>query len=120
MDPFWKLKKKPKKLELKEHRDFIFLDAPDDQLTLIKIISGEYSDIIFHFGKVSVDVQGDIPRLKYEYFIDEYGKFSQESLQKDEKFYTMLGDILVSIIEQNLGEVDAPTRTDDTEEFDPQ
>jgi hypothetical protein len=118
MDLFSKLKKKPKKREYKENIDFVFIDAPDDQLTLVKIISGDYSGIIFHFGKVSVDLNGEQPRLKYEYTIVDYASKDQKELTSDEVFFTMLGDILVSIIENNLGEVDAPSRTDDIEEFD--
>lgn len=116
-------KKQNQNKQYQEGIDFSFLDytgIDGEEITAIQILSGEYKDIIYNYGKVSIDKREEPPRLQFDYRIIECGKYTEKDLISNQNYHTMMGDILVSILIEQLGEVDGKNRTDNSEEFDTQ
>ena len=97
---FWK-KKTPK------YRFHSFEEA----VTWIEITSGKYTGIIFSVSRVKFSDELGQPKLSFGYNILSYAKHDKESLQNDQSFVTIMGDILMEIIIKN----EVP-RTDNPEE----
>lgn len=95
----------------KENEDFEFLDDEYHGTTLIKILSGDFENVIFNYGTVSV-VEQDPPTLKYEYMISETGNFDLEDLKNNEDFVKLMGDLLSHIIQNYFKDEDGEIRTD--------
>ena len=105
--------------------DFDLIDTrnSDDAIirTSVKILSGKYKDIVYHYGKVGIKENSDAPIVKYQYVITKEGKFDVKKLHTDKKFIKLMGDILVEIFDKHLDlnsmkENDDPTGINDTEE----
>lgn len=95
-----------------ENVDYTFIYPEESQTFVdIRLLSGKFSGIIYRYGKVGVEEDGDNAYLKFEYDI-----ISSENPEKDtqtEEFKNHIGDILVNIIGEK-NEVGSDT----TEEFD--
>lgn len=89
---FWKTK------PLKEGVDFAFYDFEDTDLTGIAILKGDYAGVLFYYTNAGITEEGMVARLKFGYQIVNSAEFGRDYLEKDEKFVTMLGDILTQII----------------------
>lgn len=78
--------------------------------------------MVFHYGKVGIAPDNDIPRLQFDYVIENSGKYEVKALHDNEKFVTIMGDILVSIFDKNFlkkeKNLDEPFGTNNSEEFD--
>ena len=96
----WPSKKEKKYPKEGEFYEFVDLEN-DESITAIKIIKGKFQGVAYHYGKVGV-VDEDPPRIQFEYFIDESGNFSFNDLQSNEEFDIIMGDILVSIFDNNI------------------
>lgn len=123
MDLLYKKNKMKSLLEKewpKEAIDYEFVDNDGTkQITSIRILKGKFEGVVYHYGKVEV-IEEDPPRIKFDYFLDNSGKFEFKDLQSNKKFDTMMGDILVSIFDNNIlkkKELDDEAGTDDTEEL---
>lgn len=117
MEVFSKLKNlfMPKPKTLEEGVDFKFFEAPE--WTGVTILQGDFKGIKYHYGKTWITDQDVQAKLSYEYTVDYLGEHSYESLQSNEKFATMMGDILVLLLEQYiLKEENASVGTYDSEE----
>jgi hypothetical protein len=110
---FWKRPKMPK-----EGKDFVFLPFKDSDITGIQIIDGNYKGVVYHYHKVRVKEEGALARLQFGYTIVSPGEHDIDVLNSDEEFVTIMGDILTQILLSKTE--DEQTRTDYTEEFDPQ
>jgi hypothetical protein len=91
--------KKPKKTEYK------FYNHNKDS-TWIEITSGPYSGVIYSYGKVKLDQESVIPQLRFSFMVMNSGEFELETLEKDQDFVKIMGDILTEIIIEN-----EPSRT---------
>jgi hypothetical protein len=118
-------KKWPKEKDWpQENLDYDFVDnVGEGVVTSIKILRGKYEDIVYHYGTVRVVEEEDPPRIQFEYTIEEFGNHDLEDLKKDQKFITLLGDILVSIFDNNVLKkerelLDDAPRTDNLEKPD--
>jgi hypothetical protein len=106
-----------------EGQDYDFMDVDGaTEATCIKILKGKYEGIIYQYGKVSVIEEEEPPRIQFDYFIESEGNFSLEVLKNDKKFITLMGDILVSIFDNNILKKekelsDETIRTDYSEKF---
>ena len=108
---FWK---KPKKF--KENVDFKLHDFEDTDLTGIEILRGNYAGVIYYYTYASVTEELNMAKLKFGYYVVNLMKHDREVLNQDEKFVTMLGDILTELIlTENKIE---PTRTIYSQESD--
>jgi len=96
-------------------KDFKFIDFTNSEITGIQIMEGEYAGVVYHYGKVRVVPQGEMGVLQFGYTVVNPGKHDIDALTKDEKFSTMMGDILTEILTKQQYET---PRKNDTEEFD--
>jgi hypothetical protein len=95
---FWPTKEKEYP---KRGIDYDYVDNEEQKITSIKIVKGDYRGIIYHYGQVQVD-KSIFPKLKFDYYISESGDFDVKKLHKDKKFITLMGDILVSVFDENV------------------
>ena len=90
---FWK---KPKSFE--PGVDYEFHDFEDSDLTGIRIIKGDYAGILYYYTGASIAEEGMGAVFKFGYQVVEAGNYTRKDLDSDEKFVTMMGDILTTII----------------------
>jgi hypothetical protein len=90
-----------------------FVLAPEGDQMHIKIVEGEYKDVIYRYGKVGFNPdEGDINTdederltMVFDYDIISLPMNLQDVDLEDEQFYNfenVLGDILIDIIEHDL------------------
>jgi hypothetical protein len=82
----------------KEGEDYKFIDFTDSDLTGIMVLKGEYSGVVYHYGKVRVKEQGEFATLEFGFTLVNSGKHDIDLLQKDEGFVTIMGDVLSEIL----------------------
>jgi len=84
---------------------YSFVSRKEDEWASILIDSGEFTGIIYQYGKVSVpekeNEDGNMP-LSFKYTIVDYNGHTEESLKETEEFTTTIGDILVVILDEQL------------------
>lgn len=110
-------------IEYKEGVDYLFIDynhADGESITAIKILSGNFKDVVYHYGTVKVKKleEDSQPLLQFDYRLLSPGNHDETQLHSNQEYVTMMGDILTSIMIQQLGEIDATNRTNDSEELD--
>ena len=85
----------------------MFVSQEDEDFASIMIKDGKFKDVIYNYGKVSIPEEdnlnedGTLP-FRFEYnIIDNVGIPREEF---GEEFFTLIGDILVKIIDEQLEE----------------
>jgi hypothetical protein len=82
----------------------------------IKLLSGEYKDTVFKYGKVSFQEKDGVPHLLFAYYVLECNLMKPKKLEHDAGFKQYAGDFLVELMSANLDEdIIDETGTDDTE-----
>ena len=94
------------KLDIGRSYHFVSSKEEEAKWTGIKLtdLTGKYSDIVYQYGKVSLGEEsdnGEMP-LTFHYDVILSADIDKEELQEDMDFKTLLGDILVDIIEKQL------------------
>ena len=94
---------KQKKQSLPKHEvDYVFVERPDKEYASIKLTSGPYCDIIYHYGNVAFakeeNENGHLP-MKFDY--DVLFNPHETDLDKQE-FIDYIGDILIEQLTQNF------------------
>ncbi len=87
----------------KEGVDYNYVIPENEETTVgVKLLSGEYIDTVYQYGKVKFEEEpnGAI-YLQFVYNVLET-PLQEESLNADMNFKNHIGDILVSIMSQNL------------------
>ncbi len=86
---------------------YMFVSREDEDFASIMIKDGKFKDVIYNYGKVSIPEEdnlnedGTLP-FRFEYnIIDNVGIPREEF---GEEFFTLIGDILVEIIDEQLEE----------------
>ena len=84
---------------------YTFVSRTDDKWASVCIRGGKFDGVIYKYGKVSVPEEenedGTLP-FQFEYdIIDNIGILREDF---GEDFFTLIGDILVDIIEEQLKE----------------
>ena len=85
---------------------YTFVSKEGDNWANICIRNGKFKDVIYNYGKVSVNPEqenddGSLP-FRFEYTIIENASLQREEFGKD--FFMLIGDILVDIIDDQLKE----------------
>ena len=85
---------------------YIFVSKKGDAWANICIREGKFKDVIYNYGKVSVNSEqenadGTLP-FRFEYSIIDNASLKREEF--GEEFFTLIGDILVDIIDDQLQE----------------
>ena len=80
--------------------DYSFVNRKGDDQTSIRIENGKFENVIYNYGRVSIpqneNEDGTIP-FSFEYNILDNASIPREEF--NEELFTIIGDILVDIIE---------------------
>ena len=88
---------------------YTFVSQKDEDFASIMIKDGKFKDVIYNYGKVSIPEEdnlnedGTLP-FRFEYSIIDNVGIPREEF--DEEFFTLIGDILVDIIDEQSEEND--------------
>ena len=88
----------------------------EDKQASLRIGEGKFEGVVYSYGKVVLPVEqkrndeGDLP-FKFEYSILDNANIDREEFGND--FFTIIGDILVDIIDEQLQEENLEYRSDD-------
>ena len=80
--------------------EYSFVNRKGDDQTSIRIENGRFENVIYNYGRVSIpqneNEDGTMP-FRFEYNILDNASIPREEF--DEEFFTIIGDILVDIID---------------------
>ena len=80
--------------------EYSFVNRKGDDQTSIRIENGRFENVIYNYGRVTIpqkeNEDGTMP-FHFEYSIVDNANMPREEF--DEEFFTIIGDILVDIIE---------------------
>ena len=88
----------------------------EDKQASLRISEGKFEGVVYSYGKVvlpveqKMNVKGDLP-FKFEYSILDNANIDRKEFGED--FFTIIGDILVDIIDEQLQEENLEYRSDD-------
>ena len=82
--------------------EYSFVIREDEDQTSILIKSGRFENVIYNYGKVSIPQDKDLNEngtmpFRFEYNILDNAGIPREEF--DDEFFTLIGDILVDIID---------------------
>ena len=85
---------------------YTFVSKKGDAWANVCIREGKFKDVIYNYGKVSINPKkenddGSLP-FRFEYTIIDNALLQREEF--GEEFFTLIGDILVDIIDDQLKE----------------
>ena len=104
-------------------RDDLFDSKTDGTTVPIELTLDPYTGVVYRYTRVAFKMDGEIPRMLFDYEIIKTNDLSMTTLRKNEKFNSILGVILNTLLldAAELGE-DKPneTRDNDSEELDPE
>ena len=80
--------------------DYKFVSSNLSELYGVKLLSGEWQDVIVTYGKVTIkeNTESGIATLAFSYQISDPVGWGYDQLEKDEDFKNYLGDVLSHII----------------------
>ena len=93
-----------------------WVSRKEDKQASLRISEGKFEGVVYSYGKVvlpveqEMNVKGDLP-FKFEYSILDNANIGREEF--GEEFFTIIGDILVKIIDEQLQEENLEYRSDD-------
>ena len=93
-----------------------WVSRKEDKQASLRISEGKFEGVVYSYGKVVLPVEqkindeGDLP-FKFEYSILDNANIDREEFGED--FFTIIGDILVDIIDEQLQEENLEYRPDD-------
>ena len=95
--------------------NYTFVSKKGDTWANVCIIEGKFKDVIYNYGKVSINPEkenddGSLP-FRFEYTIIDNALLQREEF--GEEFFTLIGDILVDIIDDQLKEKNLEYISDD-------
>jgi hypothetical protein len=87
----------------KEGVDFNYIIPQSENTTVgIKLLTGDYSETVYQYGKVKFEEEKDgAIYLRFVYNVTET-PLNKEELEKSPEFKNHIGDVLVSIMSQNI------------------
>ena len=87
----------------KEGVDFNYVIPESEDTTVgVKLLTGEYSDTVYQYGKVKFEEEKDgAIYLQFVYNVLET-PLEKDVLEKDMNFKNHIGDVLVSIMSNNI------------------
>jgi hypothetical protein len=84
--------------------DYTLVENPNHPLHGVKLLTGEYKDVMVVYGTVSIkeSPELDIATLGFTYTIQDPANFAMDELESSEEFKDYLGAILQYIITDSL------------------
>lgn len=104
--------KKPRMLE--ENKDFHYINFNNTDITGIELLMSEFRGVIYHYDKASVTEEGEIAFLKFGYTVVHPGEHDIDDLNSNEKFHTIMGDLLTQIL---MAKIEDETRDQYSKKF---
>jgi hypothetical protein len=105
-------------------KSYAFVEHKGDEDWYVKLKEGDYKDIIYKYGKIGFQEEGDEARLRFQFKVAKLPPdfdMTEEDLNQDETFLNHLGDVLTHILEDamdsgqyKLGQNDKPTDSEPT------
>lgn len=77
---------------------FVYVESRKSGVTALKLTDGPYKGIIYSYGKVSFDEEGDTCKLNFDYEIQDASSTNYVT----EEFEQYIGDLLQFIIMDQL------------------
>ncbi len=99
---FWK---KPKMFE--EGKDYRFINFENSEITGVELLMPDYLGVVYHYGKVRINEEGEVARMEFGYTLVYPGNHDIDTLNSDEEFRTIMGEILTTIL---LAKIDDEAR----------
>ena len=89
---------------------YTFVSQEGDTWANVCIREGKFKDVIYNYGKVSINhreenANGSLP-FRFEYDILDNNLIPKENF--NDKFFKLVGDILVDIIDRQEGDIVEP------------
>ena len=104
--------KKSKMLE--EGKDFHYIDFNNTDITGIELLMPEFRGVIYHYEGAKIADDGEVGRLKFGYTIVHPGEHDIDHLNSDEKFHTIMGDLLTQIL---MAKIEDETRNNNSKKL---
>ena len=102
--PIKPLRKTKTLINMQEDIDYVLVERPQSSLHSIKLLTGQYAQIVYTYGTVSIveDKANDVAKLQFQFTIDECpDSIDRELLHENTSFINYIGDILKHILEKN-------------------
>ena len=83
--------------------EIVFVEKAEHDLYSIKILKGEFADVIYTYGKVQVVENDELDEatLKFNFIIHNVpDRYTIEKLENSSKFKNYIGDVLAELIEE--------------------
>lgn len=106
---FWKKSK-----VYREKIDYNFLEIEGTDATAIILLIKDYENVIYQYHQARVVEEGVLAKLQFGYTIINSGNYDIDVLNTDEKFHTIMGDILTTLLMSNI---DDSTRANNSEKL---
>jgi len=90
---FWK-----KKPQMKLNKDYTIESSPDNSIDGIRLLTGFYKGVLYHYHKAKIHEEGEFARLQFGFSIIDPKEHDVESLTNDPDFHTIMGEILTEIL----------------------
>ena len=89
----------------KHNDDYVFVEKEGEDFTALKLISGPFASIVYHYGNVgfapeSEAINGALP-MKFDYTVMEN---RIEADTDSQEFINHIGDILVVLLDEKMKE----------------
>ena len=84
---------------------YVFITNKDENMQCIGIRKGKFEGVVYRYGKIALGEEtwdGNLP-FRFEYDIVDPNGLLRETFD-DEEFFTLIGDILVDILDEQLKE----------------
>jgi len=101
-------------------RDDLFNPKEDGSTVPIELLVDPFAGVVYNYTTVKFKLgEDDVPRIQYDYEIIKTNDLSMVTLRKNQKFNTILGLILNTLLlDASEAEGASETRTNHTEEPD--
>ena len=88
-----------------EGTDYCYIYPKDDSKSVhIKLLTGQYKDTVFKYGKVKFKEENDQVYLLFAYDVIESKSAKPKVMEKDSDFKNYIGDLLCEIMTSNMDE----------------
>jgi len=101
---------------LKMSKEYTFVEKVDSELYSIKILEGLYANIIYTYGKVTIeeDVENDLARILFDFVIERaVDPYTAEELESSDEFRNYIGNILTEILNNQDAQIGNATKSTD-------
>ena len=94
-----------------------FVEKGDAELYSLKVVQGPYTGVVYTYGKVAINGTVEDPIVKFDFTINEVPKGKKKpKLEKSKTFKNFMGDILISLIEDQLNDESTEADTQEPNE----